>query len=196
MSSTPPPPTLPRSCEASDSAAARTRHPERSSPHRGSDHRAARRPCAVRLARLLSDEAVDAELLRRARRQRRYEPDRDAGPAQDRPGHRTRWSDHPASVLRPRPAALLQLQPDGRVALGRPDDRQGPDGVLVGDDLMFSAQVVGDPKAAIHEVWIVWTDGNGTVGAARPHPDRRRTRANGPEPFRTPPRTSASWRRP
>ena len=29
-------------------------------------------------------------------------------------------------------------------------------------DLVFRAQVVGDPKAAMHEVWIVWTNGNGT----------------------------------
>ena len=27
---------------------------------------------------------------------------------------------------------------------------------------MFSARVVGDPAAAIHEVWVVWTDGSGT----------------------------------
>ena len=26
---------------------------------------------------------------------------------------------------------------------------------------MFSAHVIGDPSAAIHEVWVVWTDGGG-----------------------------------
>ncbi len=31
-----------------------------------------------------------------------------------------------------------------------------------GADLVFRAEVVGDPKAAIHEVWVVWTDGSGT----------------------------------
>ena len=31
-----------------------------------------------------------------------------------------------------------------------------------GGDIVFSADVVGDPKAAVHEVWIVATDGGGT----------------------------------
>ena len=30
-----------------------------------------------------------------------------------------------------------------------------------GGDIVFRADVVGDPKAAVHEVWIVWTDGGG-----------------------------------
>ena len=29
-----------------------------------------------------------------------------------------------------------------------------------GSDLVFRAQVVGDPSAAVHEVWTVWTDGD------------------------------------
>ena len=31
-----------------------------------------------------------------------------------------------------------------------------------GSDIVFSAQVVGDPSAAIHEVWVVYTNGGGT----------------------------------
>ena len=31
-----------------------------------------------------------------------------------------------------------------------------------GSDIVFSARVVGDPSAAIHEVWVVYTDGTGT----------------------------------
>ena len=31
-----------------------------------------------------------------------------------------------------------------------------------GSDLVFRAQVVGDPSAAVHEVWTVWTDGDGS----------------------------------
>jgi hypothetical protein len=31
-----------------------------------------------------------------------------------------------------------------------------------GSDIVFNALVVGDPSAAIHEVWVVWTDGTGT----------------------------------
>ena len=31
-----------------------------------------------------------------------------------------------------------------------------------GSDILFSALVVGDPSAAIHEVWVAWTDGTGT----------------------------------
>ena len=31
-----------------------------------------------------------------------------------------------------------------------------------GSDIVFSARVVGDPSAAIHEVWVVYTDGSGT----------------------------------
>ncbi|HEX2766966.1 MAG TPA: PxKF domain-containing protein [Candidatus Limnocylindria bacterium] len=37
------------------------------------------------------------------------------------------------------------------------DVRATPDGA----DLVFSARVIGDPSAAIHEVWIVWTGGSG-----------------------------------
>ena len=31
-----------------------------------------------------------------------------------------------------------------------------------GSDIVFSARVVGDPSAAIHEVWVVYTNGGGT----------------------------------
>ncbi len=31
-----------------------------------------------------------------------------------------------------------------------------------GSDLIFSAEVVGDPKAAVHTVWVTWTTGTGT----------------------------------
>jgi hypothetical protein len=36
------------------------------------------------------------------------------------------------------------------------------DATADGSDIVFSAQVLGDPSAALHEVWVVWTDGTGT----------------------------------
>jgi hypothetical protein len=38
------------------------------------------------------------------------------------------------------------------------DVKATPDGT----DIVFSARVIGDPAAAIHEAWVVWTSGNGT----------------------------------
>ena len=87
-----------------------------------SDDGATRRPRPVRLARLLPDAAVEHQLLRRARRVRRHEPARHSRAAPR--CERSAGNEHAAQVHEPRPAALLQRQPDERRPVGRTVDRQ------------------------------------------------------------------------
>ena len=91
-------------------------------PHGRADDGAARRPRAVRVARVLPDAAGDRQLLRRARRLRGHEAARHAGTA---PYRRRRARDeHAAPVREPRHATLLQRQPDRRRPFRRTLDRR------------------------------------------------------------------------
>ena len=85
------------------------RYAERPAAHRCTDDGAARRPRAVRVARLLPDADVDVQLLRRVRLGW-DEPDRHAGPASVR--SRKRSAKHPSRLQQPKPASLLRRCPD------------------------------------------------------------------------------------
>ena len=65
---------------------------------------------------------VERQLLRRAQRVGRHQPARHPGAAPRR--GRDARDEHAAQVLEPRPAPLLQRQPDQRRALRRADDRR------------------------------------------------------------------------
>ena len=79
--------------------------------------------------------------------------------------HRAEDIAQGTSVLRQTTRLALRLFYSGNLTAASLSD--APTIVNVGTQLdagaaLFAAQVVGDPKAAIHQVWITWTDGLGS----------------------------------
>ena len=95
-----------------------------------------------------------------------HQPARHAGPA-PRGGHRA-GNEHAAQVQQPRPSPVLQRQPRPRPRCPMRRRSSSVDAQPDSGGVTFTAQVVGDPAAAIHEVWITYT-------ATAPAPGRRST---------------------